>query len=91
MEAEKRAVGALRLLSWLQARPGQKEGGHCLTAAGPGTEPPRPQERWAPRARRPLRAHTCAFLDAAAPPLPTVCCSPAGQGPCAFVGSRVWI
>lgn len=46
MEAEKRAVGALRLLSRLRAR---REGGHCSARA-----------RWAPRpGALPAGAHEC--------------------------------
>lgn len=59
MEAEKRAVGALLLLSRLQPPP------------GPG--PPRPRESGAPPARRPICAHTRAPPGASAPLPPTAC------------------
>lgn len=75
MEVEKRAVGALLLLSRLPARPVRPGGGRAVWGPRPrpGPEPRKPRESWAPPARRPLGAHIRASPGAAAPPPPTAC------------------
>ena len=56
---EKRAVGALLLLSRLPARPVRPGGGRAVWGPPPrpGPKPRKPRESWAPPARRPLGAH----------------------------------
>jgi hypothetical protein len=81
MEAEKRAVGALRLLSWL--KPGPRGGRALPRAARPSPESPRPRERWAAPASR---SHLCIPQRHCSPDA-TACRAGTRQGPCAFAVS----